>query len=67
MLGGGDVGKTTILDALGLLLSPTNSSNLADTAYYLRRIEDQFVVEAVMSLPQDGAINQQPKPSWPWE
>lgn len=67
VLGGGDVGKTTILDALGLLLSPTNSSNLADTDYYLRRIEDEFVVEAVMSLPQDGAINQQPKPSWPWE
>ena len=67
ILGGGDAGKTTVLDALGLLFSPTNTSNLSDTDYYLRRIEDEFIVEAVMSLPQDGAVNQQPKHSWPWE
>jgi putative ATP-dependent endonuclease of OLD family len=31
ILGGGDVGKTTILDAIGLLLSPVNLTNLSDT------------------------------------
>jgi putative ATP-dependent endonuclease of the OLD family len=31
ILGGGDVGKTTILDAIGLLLSSTNFTTLADT------------------------------------
>jgi putative ATP-dependent endonuclease of OLD family len=67
ILGGGDVGKTTILDAIAFLLSPTNSGNLSDTDYYLRRISDEFVIEAVMSLPQDGSINQQSKPAWPWE
>jgi AAA domain len=67
ILGGGDVGKTTILDAIAFLLSPTNSGNLSDTDYYLRRISDEFVIEAVMSLPQDGSINQQAKPAWPWE
>jgi putative ATP-dependent endonuclease of OLD family len=40
MLDGGDVGKTTIADAIGLLLSPVNSSNLADTDYFCRKIED---------------------------
>ena len=34
ILGGGDVGKTTILDAIGLLLSPTNPATLADTDYH---------------------------------
>jgi predicted ATP-dependent endonuclease of OLD family len=31
ILGGGDVGKTTILDAVALLLSPVNPANLPDT------------------------------------
>jgi putative ATP-dependent endonuclease of OLD family len=67
ILGGGDVGKTTILDAIALLLSPTNAANLSDTDYFLRKIADEFAIEAVMTLPQDGAINAQPKPSWPWD
>lgn len=67
ILGGGDAGKTTILDAIALLLSPTNAASPADTDYHLRRIEDEFLIEAVMTLPQEGAINSQPKPSWPWD
>jgi putative ATP-dependent endonuclease of OLD family len=66
VLGGGDVGKTTIVDAIGLLLSPVNSSNLADTDYFCRRIEDGFEIEAVMSLPAIGAMDDQVRPSWPW-
>ena len=31
ILGGGDVGKTTILEAIALLLSPTNAVNVSDT------------------------------------
>jgi len=30
ILGGGDVGKTTILDAIALLLSPTNTTVLSE-------------------------------------
>ena len=30
ILGGGDVGKTTILDAIGLLLNPTNVYVVSD-------------------------------------
>lgn len=38
ILGGGDVGKTTILDAIALLLSPVNPANLPDTDFYGREI-----------------------------
>lgn len=66
LLGGGDVGKTTVLDALALLLSPTNTTSVADTDYKSRKPEDEFSIEAVMSLP-GSMISQQPKMVWPWE
>ena len=67
ILGGGDVGKTTILDAIALLLSPTNPATLADTDYHARDIEAGFIIEAIVSLPAESGINQQTKASWPWE
>ena len=67
ILGGGDVGKTTILEAIGLLLSPTNAGTLPDTDYHARRLEPGFVIEAVMSLPNESGIDNQFKPSWPWQ
>lgn len=66
ILGGGDVGKTTILDAISLLLSPTNSASVLDSDYNLRDEEAEFSIEAVMALPSGGGINQLTKPSWPW-
>jgi putative ATP-dependent endonuclease of OLD family len=45
LLGGGDVGKTTILEAIGLLLSPTNQTALADTDYHGRDIETGFSIQ----------------------
>src|ERR1700676_580739 len=66
ILGGGDVGKTTILDAIALLLSPTNPATLSDTDYYARNLEAGFVIEAVLALPPTSGINNQTKPSWPW-
>lgn len=65
LLGGGNVGKTTLLEAIGLLLNPTTSYTLADSDYFGRRIEDEFLIEAVMALP--GAVNRQPVMAWPWE
>ena len=67
ILGGGDVGKTTILDAIALLLSPTNPATLSDTDYLGRNIQGGFAIEAVMTLPPDSDIDFQFKPSWPWE
>lgn len=66
ILGGGDVGKSTILDAIGLLLSPVNLSTLSDTDYFRRGVADGFEIEAVMALPLDSAIVDQMRPSWPW-
>jgi putative ATP-dependent endonuclease of the OLD family len=67
ILGGGDVGKTTILDAIALLLNPTNFANLLDTDYYLRDVDAGFLIEAVLSLPPSTGVNNQLKASWPWE
>jgi putative ATP-dependent endonuclease of OLD family len=67
ILGGGDVGKTTVLDAISFLLSPVNSSALSDTDYHARNIEAGFTIEAIMSLPPGSGINDQLKPAWPWE
>ena len=66
ILGGGDVGKTTILDAICLLLSPTNSASVLDSDYNLRNEEAEFSIEAVIALPSGGGINQLTKASWPW-
>ena len=51
ILGGGDVGKTTILEAIALLLSPVNPTTLSDPDYHDRDIEAGFSIEAVLSLP----------------
>lgn len=66
LLGGGDVGKSTLLDAIGLLLSPINPTTVPDTDYHARKVDDGFVIEAVISLPPESLINNQVKPSWPW-
>jgi putative ATP-dependent endonuclease of the OLD family len=67
ILGGGDVGKTTILDAIALLLSPTNPNVVPDTDYYDRQEENGFVIDAVISLPDDSKINSLLKAAWPWD
>lgn len=67
LLGGGDVGKSTILDAIALLLSPTNAATLSDADYWQRRHEDGFEIAAAMTLPLNCGIVEQRKASWPWE
>lgn len=67
LLGGGDVGKTTILDAVALLLNPTNTYTLSDADYWRRDVDSEFVIEAVMSLSDVPEVNQQSKMNWPWE
>jgi len=66
ILGGGDVGKTTVLSAVGLLLSPTNQTPIWDTEYYSRDTDAGFIIEAVFKLPPDSGVSNQLKPSWPW-
>src|SRR5262245_12415835 len=67
ILGGGDVGKTTVLDAIALLLNPTNSVVLTDADFWHRDVEGEFYIEAVMSVPELCGIHHQTKMAWPWE
>ena len=66
ILGGGDTGKTTVLDAIGLLLSPTNPTSIADTDYFNRKIDEGFTIEAIIGIPSTVPVNRQTKQSWPW-
>jgi putative ATP-dependent endonuclease of OLD family len=66
ILGGGDVGKTTILDACALLLHPTNTTTLSDADYWLRDASKGFEIEAVIHLPESSGISEQNQHVWPW-
>ena len=66
ILGGGDVGKTTVLEAIALLLSPTNAGTISDTDYYRRDVGACFAIDAVLSLPGDSGINDQVRAGWQW-
>jgi putative ATP-dependent endonuclease of OLD family len=66
ILGGGDVGKTTVLDAIALLLSPSNTAVISETDYWARDSAQEFVIEAVMSLPAATGIGSQNTFAWPW-
>ena len=67
ILGGGDVGKTTILEAIALLLSPSNTVVLSEADYWQRSVDAEFVIQAVIALPPGCEIGKQQKFSWPWE
>jgi putative ATP-dependent endonuclease of OLD family len=66
ILGGGDVGKTTILEAIALLLSPTNATTVSESDYWQRDSSQEFLIEAVLSLSEASEINTQKSFSWPW-
>lgn len=67
ILGGGNVGKSTVLDAVALLLHPSNGYTLSDSDYWLREVEEEFLIEAVMHLPDTTGVNRQAGVAWPWE
>lgn len=66
LLGGGDVGKSTVLEAVALLLSPSNTVRLSDSDYHQRKVEDGFEIEAAMWLPPDCGITQTGHSIYPW-
>lgn len=66
ILGGGDVGKTTILEAIALLLSPSNTAVISEADYWARDSAQEFVIEAVMTLPDATGIGSQNTFAWPW-
>lgn len=66
ILGGGDVGKTTVLEAIALLLNPSNAAVVSESDYWNRDSTQEFVIEAVMALPEATGISSQHNFSWPW-
>ncbi len=66
ILGGGDVGKTTILEAIALLLSPSNTAVISEADYWARDSAQEFLIEAVMTLPDATGIGSQNTFAWPW-
>lgn len=67
ILGGGDTGKTTILDAIALLFSPSNALVLSEADYWQRKVDAEFRIQAVVELSPDSEISHQQKFAWPWE
>jgi len=67
ILGGGDSGKTTILEAISLLFYPSNHLILSESDYWLRNYSNGFSIEAVVKLSNSTEISQQQKLNWPWE
>ena len=68
ILGGGDTGKTTVLEAI--FSSPyllQTSMVLAESDYWNRKVGAGFCIEAVVSLPPSCGVSNQAKPSWPWQ
>lgn len=66
IIGGGDTGKTTILEAIGLLLSPSNSTIVSESDYWQRDASEEFCIDGVFSLPESSEMSTQPKFAWPW-
>ncbi|CAJ3718689.1 recombination protein F [Burkholderia pseudomallei] len=66
ILGGGDVGKSTVLEAIALLLNPSNTAVVSESDYWRRDSTQEFVIEAVMTLPESTGISSQHNFSWPW-
>ncbi len=67
LIGGGDSGKSTLLHAIALLFSPTNSAQVFETDYYNRSLEPGFSIEAAVSLPTEMELANFQQTLWPWE
>ncbi len=67
ILGGGDCGKSTILDAIGILFHPGNGFNINESDFWKRNSEDQFSIEAVIAVSEGFEFSSINKIYWPWE
>lgn len=66
ILGGGDLGKSTILDAVALLLSATNSAIISEADFWRRDNSTEFQIEAVVAFTDLSEISTQTHFAWPW-
>lgn len=66
LLGGGDTGKTTVLEAIDLLFSPSTSYTISKTDYWMRDTENSLTMDGVVRLGDGVDINTQPNMTYPW-
>lgn len=67
ILGGGDCGKSTILEAIGLLLNPSNYLSLTEADFWNKNSEEGFSIEASIYVSEDFEFSSGTKIYWPWE
>ena len=67
ILGGGDCGKSTILEAIGLLFSPSGNRSLTEADFWNKRSENGFSIEATICVSDDFEFSAGNKIYWPWE
>ncbi|HBS25545.1 MAG TPA: OLD family endonuclease [Gammaproteobacteria bacterium] len=66
VLGGGDTGKTTVLEAVDLLFSPSTSFAVSETDYWMRDITTSLIIDGVVRLGDGVDINTQSNMAYPW-
>jgi putative ATP-dependent endonuclease of the OLD family len=57
LIGAGDVGKSTILAAIELVLDPRASPATSEYDYYRRRVEEGFAITAVLGDLEDDVVS----------
>lgn len=67
ILGGGDCGKSTILEALGILFSASGNGSVAESDFWNKKSEDGFSIEATIYVSEDFDFSSGNKIYWPWE
>jgi len=66
IIGGGDCGKTTILDAIGLMLHPSNGANISETDFFEKNTSAGFQIEAVIQTSIEVEFSSGGTTYWPW-
>lgn len=68
IVGGGDTGKSTVLEAIALLFSPTGNIGVLETDYFDRKTDAEFLVEATIIVPHEMELEAKASQAlMPWE
>ena len=67
VIGGGDCGKSTILEALGLLFHPGVNVSISESDFWKKKSEDGFSIEATICVSDSFEFATGNKIFWPWE
>ncbi|MEM9222185.1 MAG: AAA family ATPase, partial [Pseudomonadota bacterium] len=67
IVGGGDTGKSTILEAVSFLFYPGSGVSLTEADYFNRKTGEGFEIEAVVEPDEGFEFVSGKKAFWPWE